>query len=251
MPTQLWVRAPVPGPRKLCHPAWGPGVGGSLPSAGRGPRLESKEQGRAGGLWEQSPAPSFVSSRKSHRPSTHTHTHTHTHTADPLPENPALNASAVSSAPRGWVRIRMGCEAHDFPAQHLVWAKYTTADVPGPRDSAPSPGLEPAGALRPTPAPGVSQTQASRPHGGAREGRGQRGRGAPALKGDTDPTEGLRGEGQGAATSPHSHPRPAGLTGARTPLPGGRLGRDSAHTALQARGCDSRGGGCLSLLSEL
>ena len=47
----------------------------------------------------------------------------------------------------------MGCEAHDFPAQHLVWAKNTTTDVPGPRDSVSSLGLEPAGVLRPHPQP--------------------------------------------------------------------------------------------------
>ena len=153
MPTQLWVRAPVPGPRKLCHPARAPG-GGSLPSAGRGSGVTGAGKSRRALGTEPCPELCQLTAEPSSlNTHTHIHTHTHTHMADPLPENPALNASAVSSAPRGWVRIRMGCEAHDFPAQHLVWAKNTTADVPGPRDSAPSPGLEPAGALRPHPQP--------------------------------------------------------------------------------------------------
>lgn len=96
MPTQLWVRAPVPGPRMVCHPVRGPGVGGSLPSAGSGARLESQEQGRAGGPLGTEPCPELRQLTAVPSP-----LKTHTHMADPLPENPALNASAVSSAPRG------------------------------------------------------------------------------------------------------------------------------------------------------
>ena len=89
MPTQLWVRAPVPGPWKLGQSAQGPRVEGSLPSAGRGPRLGSQEQRRAGGLLGTEPCPELCLLRAVPLPlhthihihiNTHTHTHTHTRT---------------------------------------------------------------------------------------------------------------------------------------------------------------------------
>lgn len=169
MPTQLWVRAPVPGPRMVCHPVRGPGVGGSLPSAGRGARLESQERGRAGGPLGTEPCPELCQLTAVPSP-----LKTHTHMADPLPENPALNASAVSSAPRGWVRIRKGCKTRQLISL-------------GPETQRPPRGWSQLGLSAPTPSPGhtehrpgVPQTQAGGPHSGAREGIGQRSRGASA-----------------------------------------------------------------------
>ena len=172
---------------------------------------------------------------------------------------PALNASfaitsKVSSASRGWVRVRKGCEAQDIPAQHLVRAKNITTDILGSRDSAPSPGLEPAGALRPHPQPRTHRTLSGGPgyprlrlvgltvvpaRCGDKEVRGP-----PALKVATDSMESRRRERQGAPPSPHSHPLPCG--GARGPAPhswkAGRRG--SAHTACRLRGVTLWGGGC-------
>lgn len=187
MPTQLWVRAPVPGPRMVCHPARGPGVGGSLPSAGRGARLESQDRGRAGGPLGTEPCPELCQLTAVPPP-----LKTHTHMADPLPENPALNAYGVSSAPRGWVRIRKGCKTRQPISL-------------GPETQRPPWGWSQLGLSAPTPSPGhiehrpgVPQTQAGGPHGGAREGIGQRGQGAPARKGDTTPcgASGVKGREQ-------------------------------------------------------
>lgn len=74
MPTQLWVRAPVPGPLMVCHPVRGPGLGGAFPLLEGGPVWSHRSREELEGLWEQSPALSFVSSQRVPSPSKHTHT---------------------------------------------------------------------------------------------------------------------------------------------------------------------------------